>query len=165
MTSHEDRSDTDPTAERLGQAFGMIEFGFQLEETGLRAREPELTGLAFEQRLAVQRFGPELEEKVAPALAERAERMAGEGKSLFNRHPAFFCFYELGAGRRLMLESRRGNGKGRSPATIASSFEENARSHSAFGIDRDSPDRAAHGVYPKCTGPTTATADSQTAGI
>ena len=71
----------DPS-ERLGQVFGMIEFGFQLEEAGLRLREPELTGLAFEQRLAVQRFGAELGGKVAQALAERAAGMAGEGPAL-----------------------------------------------------------------------------------
>ncbi len=93
MPPHKDRSDTQPAAERwlleqlrgldpaerLGQIFAMIEFGFQLEEAGLRLREPELTGLAFEQRLAVQRFGPELGGKVAQALANRATRMAGEG--------------------------------------------------------------------------------------
>jgi len=55
----------------------MIEFGFQLETSGLRLREPELTGLAFDQRVAVIRFGRELGGKVAEALAERAERADG----------------------------------------------------------------------------------------
>ena len=64
-------------AERLRQVFGMIEFGFQLETSGLRLREPELTGIAFDQRVAVIRFGRELGGKVAEALAERAERADG----------------------------------------------------------------------------------------